>query len=534
MTKKILLILSVSLLFFCMLGIALLVFNPFNFNLVNLRKPREQRQTRIVIPQEIEGNNRDSGTAAERTAYEDSINVKTALEDGEIMISLLTQDFDGDPAEEQILAYRNLLEIDSPIYITYIDYDEPDRTYKRIWSAPTAAARPGTISLFTQDLIGDRSVSVLLTGMNGAGEHTMTIFRKNGRPQPNSAPDDSSDTGQPFTRIAELRIDGSISVQETERPQAYQLGMSRGQSFTIAAYGHDFESDNILDQVEIIYAYNPASGLYEQQKITRIPGSQIEQRRLRELLSGAPGVFESFINDLWYYVSPQGTVDNRQYIFFDPAKKELIFFGDETQQIFIWQNSSPTRYGLYISSQNISVSTLRRFLDIELESLDSIRVKVFEDVRLKIGVNASWDGSYRRAGTIEKQLPSTAGPVNSYIDALYDSSLGKIRFFKDGVYELNSGGTVKKGRYAFLLISGQEILEFRPDHGSSLSPDRTQAIPAENSPASTREIYQVEASPPGEDGGEARKTLSLSRVRLGAMGIQSLHEPVISLTAAEG
>ncbi|MDR2258821.1 MAG: pallilysin-related adhesin [Treponema sp.] len=514
MTKKIVFTLSVFLLVFCILGIVALVYKPFYA--ISNRKNREPRQTRIVIPQEIDENRRNSGAAAERIAYEESINVKIPLEEGEIMISLLTQDFDGDPAEEQFLAYRNLLEIDSPIYVTYIDYDEAARLYKRIWSAPTAAARPGTISLFTQDLIGDRSVCVLLTGMNGAGEHTMTIFRKTGRPQPASAPDNSPGTSQPFTRIAELRIDGSISVQETERPQAYQLGISRGQSFTIAAYGHDYESDNILDQVEITYAYNPANGLYEQQKITRIPGSQIEQRRLRELLSGAPGVFESFINDLWYYVSPQGTVDNRQYIYFDPGKKELIFFGDETQQIFIWQNSSPTRYGLYISSQNISVSTLRRFLDIELQSLDSIRVKVFEDVRLKISVSASWDGSYRRAGAIEKQSSASAGPVNSYIDALYDSSLGRLRFFQDGVYELRSGGSVKKGRYAFFLISGQEILELRSENDSS--------------PA--REIYRVEAPVP-EENGEPRKTLSLSRVRLGAMGIQDLHEPAISLTALE-
>jgi hypothetical protein len=525
MTKKTVFILAISLLVFCTLGIVFFAVNPFN--VIKAGKNRERRQTRIVIPREINEGGYDSGGAAEQTAYEDRINVKAPLEEGEIMISLLNQDFDGDPAEEQFLAYRNLMEIDSPIYVTYIDYDEAARMYKRIWSAPTVAARPGTISLFTQDIIGDRSVCVLLTGMNGMGEHTMTIFRKNSQSRPNSAPDGSPDMSQPFIRIAELRIEGSISIQETERSQAYQLGLSRGQSFTIAAYGHDYESDNMLDQMEIIYAYNPANGLYEQQKITRIPGSQIEQRRLRELLSGAPGIFESFINDLWYYVSPQGTVDNRQYIYFDPAKREMIFFGDETQQIFIWQNSSPTRYGLYISSQNTSVSTLRRFLDIELESLDSIRVKVFEDVRLKIGVSASWDGSYRRAGTMEKQVSSNAGPVNSYIDALYDSSLGKIRFFQDGVYELHSGEAVKKGRYAFFLISGQELLELRPDQSFPLRP--------ENGSPPGREIYRVKAPDPGEGGGgEPRKTLSLSRVRLGTMGIQDLHEPAISLTVSEG
>ncbi|MDR1099307.1 MAG: pallilysin-related adhesin [Treponema sp.] len=520
----------ISLFLFCALGILLLVFRPFSF--INAGKDRERRQTRIIIPGETNGDGRDLADGMEKMAYGDSIEVKAALEEGEVMVAILTQDFDGDPAEEQILAYRNLLEIESPIYITYIDFDEADRVYKRIWNAPTAAARPGTISLYTQDLIGDRSACVLLTGMNGLGEHTLTIFRKNSQFQPDAPPYNSSGINQPFTRIAELRIDGSISIQEAERPQAYHLGIARGRSFTIAAYGHDYESNNILDQVEITYAFNSGNGLYEQSKITRIPGSQIEQRRLRELLSGEPGIFEAFINDLWYYVGPEGTLDSRQYIYFDPPSKELIFFGDEAQQIFTWQNASPTRYGLYISSQNISVTTLRRFLDIELESLDSIRIKVFEDVRLKIGVNASWDGSYRRAGTVEQK--QAAGTVDSHIDALYDSSLGKMRFFPDGVYELNSGGSARRGRYAFFMINGQELLELRPEPNSVFRPERPAAeVRPENS--ESREIYRVEAAPP-EEGvpGGPRKNLSLSRVRLGTMGIQELHEGIISLSAAEG
>ncbi|GHV60845.1 hypothetical protein AGMMS49587_03500 [Spirochaetia bacterium] len=462
------------------------------------RKKGEWQQTRIIIPQEPDAASRESNTGAERMAYEDSVSTRVALEEGEVMIAVLSQNFDGDPPEEQFIAYRNLLEAESPVYIAYIDYDETGREYRRIWNAPTAAVRPGTVSLYTQDLIGDRGDCILVTGMNSQGEHTLTVFRRNNK---------SLET--PFSKIAELRIDGSIGVQESERTQAYQLGLAKGQSFPLTAFGHDYESENILDQVETTYTYNPKKGRYEQSSITRVPGSQIEQRRLRELLSGAPGVFENFINDLWYYVSPQGTLDSRQYIYFDPPSRELIFFGDDAQQIFTWQNSSHTRYGLYITAQNISVTTLRRFLDIELESLDSIRVKIFEDVRLKIGVNNSWDGSYRRAGTVEKSVSPAGSVADSHIDALYDGSIGKLHFSPDGVYELNSGGTAKKGRYAFFWIAAQEVLELRADNAA-------------------RETYRVERSGEGAPEG----SLSLSRIRIGAMGIQDLHEGVIVLTAA--
>ncbi|GHV91050.1 hypothetical protein AGMMS50268_15530 [Spirochaetia bacterium] len=522
MTKRFFQLCAIILISVAALGAGIVISRPSDS--LYPRKNRERQQTRIVIPQELDAASREGDQNAERMAYEDSVSTKIALEEGEVMIAVLTQDFDGDPPEEQFIAYRNLLEIESPIYIAYIDYDEIGRVYRRIWNAPTAATRPGTVSLYTQDIIGDRSVCILVAGMNNPGEHTLTIFRRNDQTQTSRPrPSLSTSLEPPFSKIAELRIDGSIRVQEVERSQAYQVGIASGQSFSIAAYGHDYESENMLDQMEIIFTYNPGNGLYEQSKITRIPGSQIEQRRLRELLSGAPGVFERFINDLWYYVSPQGTLDSRQYIYFDPQNRELIFFGDNAQQVFSWQNSSHTRYGLYITAQNISVTTLRRFLDIELESLDSIRVKIFEDVHLKIGVNNSWDGSYRRAGTVEKPAsPSNAG-VDSFIDALYDGSIGKIRFSRDGVYELNSGGALKKGRYAFSKINDQEILELRADN----TPGGPES-PGGNS-ASLRETYRVDRS--GSSG--SAENLSLSRIRIGAMGIQDLHEGAIALTQAK-
>jgi hypothetical protein len=182
------------------------------------------------------------------------------------------------------------------------------------------------------DLIGDRSVCALLTGMNSQGEHTMTIFRLNKQTQgPRRR---AADSGPPFEMIAQLQIEGIIRVNETERSQAYQLGIAGGQSFTITAYGHDPASANILDQIEATYAYNEQGRLYERTRVVRIPGSQVEQRRLREILSGERGVFEKFIIGLWYYVIPEGTLDSRQYIYFDPANKELIFYGEEAQQVF--------------------------------------------------------------------------------------------------------------------------------------------------------------------------------------------------------
>ncbi|MDR0554146.1 MAG: pallilysin-related adhesin [Treponema sp.] len=482
---------------------------------------KERKQTKMVIPQVAELEAESELSAAERMAADDNMTVKTTLLEGESLVAVLTQDLDGDQMDEQIIAYRNLLEIGSPISVAYIAFDERRGEYRRMWSGSTAAERPGMVNIYSQDLIGDRSICVIVGGMTGEGEHTLTVFRKNAVSENGAL---GSSLEQPlFAKIAEFTIDGSITVRERERSQAYQLGHTPGQSHTIVANSRDMESSNIMDRLEITYVFNPRTNHYEQAAINRMPGAEIEQQKVRELLSGKPGVFEKFIAGLWYHTGSQGTPDSRQYIYFDPANRELIFYSEEIQQIFQWQNSGVTRLGLYISSQNISVTTLKRFLDIELESPDSLRIRVFEDVRLKINVNDSWDGSYRKAGGVRNT--ETGGLVTPYLDAVYNGSIGKIQFFKDGVYELYTEGTTRRGSYAFFRIDDQELLELRPGAASGGTASGGGV---------SRETYLVGRKPGTLEsvespGGE----LTLLKVRLSTKGIEEAHEAAIFLALAE-
>jgi len=455
----------------------------------------ENIRTRIITPGEVSSSSGSGQT--EQRQWEESLTTVIPLDSGEILIAVINRETEEGYAQEQFAAYINTTAPEREVNITFIGYDIQTGRYKRMWNAATAASQIETISLASMDLIGDRNNCLIVAGMNAKNEHTMTIFRKN----PNQ------DKDQVFDKIAELQIDGSIIIQESGRSLAYQQGLTSGQSYNIAAYSHDSNSSNILDQIETIYSFNLSNGQYEQTRVTRIPGSQIEQQRLRELLNGTPGVFENFINDLWYYVGSQGTLDSRQYIYFDPSGREIIFFGDEAQQVFSWQSSTSTRYGLYVRSQNISISTLLRFIDIELESLDSIRLRVIEDVRLPITINTTWDGSYRRAGTLNRQ--EAASQVLPAVDAHYDSIWGRIRFYDTGEFTISSGGSIRRGFYVFYRVSENELLEFRYDDAGSS--------------ADSRMVYRIDTS--------SNAALSLSRVRVGNNGIQDMLESPVILTS---
>jgi hypothetical protein len=449
----------------------------------------ETTTTKIVTPRESYNY---SAEQSGQTTWDEINSTKIPLEEGESVITVLNRESEiKNMPEEQFVVYRTS-NTSAPVSITFLGFDESIRGYRRFWNASTTASRSETIILYSKDLIGDRNNCIIVTGMNQKNEHTMTIFRRSPGQQ----------AEQPYKKIAELQIEGSVIIQEITRTLAYQQGIARGQSYNIAAYSQDSASANILDQIETIYAFNPLSEQYEQINVSRIPGSQIEQRRIRELLSGAADVFENFINDLWYYVSPEGTIDTKHYIYFDPVKKEIIFFGDEAQQVFTWQSSARSRFGLLIRGQNISISTLLRFIEIELESLDSIKLRVTEDVRLRITENTTWDGSYRRAGSAN--FKETATVLKPAIDAVYDSSWGRIQFNGSGEYTISSAGSVRKGRYIFYKVSDSDLLELHPEEGNE-----------------NRLVYKAET---------AVGVMILSRVRVGINGVHDLLEPPVTLT----
>ncbi|MDR2552979.1 MAG: pallilysin-related adhesin [Treponema sp.] len=478
--------------------IGALVFLPERFL---APREKESQQTRVVIPQAMGGG--DPGETGEtgqgRDTKEDQ-SLRIDLNEGESALAVLTRDFDGDSFEDQIIAYRRHQEIDSPVFITYADYDSFKGAYVRRWNAATVATKPGTLILYSEDLIGDGGICVLISGMNGAGEQTLTVFRKN---------EDSGE--EPFSKIAEFLIEGSISVEG-------RSGNS-GESLSIATYVRDYESSNMLDQVEITYTYNRINGLYEQARVVKIPGNQIEQRRLGELLSGDSRQFEDFINGLWH----QGSGPEDKYIYFNSAAREVIFYDGNLEEIFSWQDSSPTRYGLHIASRNIALTKLRRTISIELASLENIRIRVFQDVYLRTGPNTIWDGSYQKVQTAEPERPERK--TNPYLEGTYEGSAGRIHFYRDGTYELSplagSSKSNRQGKYVFFSAGEDELLELRSEESSG---PESQDRPFSET---NRVIFRVNRE--GENY-YFPDTLTLTRIRIGTRGIQDLHEGEVLLT----
>ncbi len=148
---------------------------PFNVEWKpGARNNTERYRTRVISPGMENDAFGENGLWAE---HADEYALKAPLDNEEQIISALNFDFYNDSIEEQLVAFRSHL-ASGPVSIAYVSYDEQSKAYRRSWNAPTAASMPGTVSLFTLDLLGDRRDCVILTGMNAEGKHTLTAFHK--------------------------------------------------------------------------------------------------------------------------------------------------------------------------------------------------------------------------------------------------------------------------------------------------------------------------------------------------------------------
>lgn len=405
---------------------------------------------------EIVDNTLDSYQEAnESAAQADTRLAKIVLAEGESIIAVLTEDFNSDQFDEQLIAYRKINEQNGPVYLCYAAYDADTRGYIRRWDISTAVSRPGTVNLFADDFIGDHSICAAITGISVDGNHVLTVLRKN-----------QNKNGRPFDIIADISIDGAINFEEPERNHAYSLGWSSGECWQIIAYGHDTASDNILDQIELSYSYDKDLRRYSLVSNRQIPGSQIEQATARQLLTEGVPVFESFLNGLWYYTNSDGSVDGKQFLFFDADRKEVVYYTDGVWQAYSWSSSNYTRNGIFISTVNNLISTMRRQIDIELLSLSQIRIRVYENLNLKDNMGRSWDGIYRKSQEASKGSGRKDQFVQTYRNIAYTGNIGRLAFKPDGEYDLE-GGTqsrreARRGLYAFYNLEGNVVLELRP------------------------------------------------------------------------
>ena len=431
----------------------------FSF-IMRTKKPVEKEIVKSITVRpvtNIEQHEEEAAAVSEKNA--DITTTLIALQPNEILLNIIATDINGDTLDDQIISVKRS-GVASVILITGI-YNSDKAEYQRVSEIETGVTQANTFSFSITDLIGDHSNVLVFTGMNNSGESILKAYK----------PSSFLRFKFNYDLIADLKTDGNIFIQQSDRSDAYSMFKTQGESFPIWVYSSDTSrSTESLDQIQTMWNWSFAEKKYVIVSETRVSGKKIAANELNRILDGTAETFENFLSGLWYKTPSSG--NNLRYIFFNTEDKEIILSFDTTQELYGWTASSLTKNGIHITSMSKSINNLIRQFNITLNGLDEIKLRVNDDVKMYIKEETLWDGTYRKislkAGSykqqtdyrllnkIESESQIWTTPDNMSV------TIKKSQFFIAND-EKNSSGIITE-----TVINNETLLEFRTLKGEAM------------------------------------------------------------------
>jgi hypothetical protein len=485
------------------LGVAVYYFVQTRSEAVEANRPLASRK--LVIGQNSTAPDASAGQA-EREAATNHI---SALPN-EVILDVMSVNLDQNEGDEQILTVRKTDRPGDRLSIVVAAYIPQRRGWVRAWEGDTLATKLTTFQITTEDLIGDHNLDIICSGMDDSNNQTLTVFRRVPGPDPLVIF---------YAPVCALSAD-SVVVEQVDRTEGYQLGQTNGASWPIAAFRHDKDSQNLLDQIKTTYSWDFRRAAYVEAGSEKIPGAQVEKEAAAKVLTGVEADFERFLKGAWVEAGKTASDPTARMLVFDRSSGSIIFYSPDDQEDYDWNESHSTRYGLYVSCQNESVTDLRRLMDIELTGADTISVRVFEDLQMKVDSQGSWDGTYTKVSpdTVSAGMTAAQGPAFK-LSGGYRGADGSLLQFDGQHFTLQTENTVKKGGYILYTLGNDTVLQLSVISDSGLLVERKVY----------RALYTETKT-----GRSTSRHLQLSPASAAIDGLVLLQEPELSLDQRSG
>ncbi len=172
------------------------------------------------------------------------------------------------------------------------------------------------------------------------------------------------------------------------------------------------------------------------------------------------------MSGLWYKTSNNS--GRPSYIYFNYADKEVILLSDETEGVYSWEDSSLRRSGIYLTTVNSIISSMKRRFDIMLSGVNEAYIHVKDDVgNMVIKESNQWDGTYKKMSFQNVFGEDKSIPVSDeYLKILtenkiwLDESGNKFTFNKNS-YKILSETGVEEGLFAVDTAGSYPVIQFR-------------------------------------------------------------------------
>lgn len=446
----------------------------------NYFKPEKESETRakLVVPTV---NSENSSADSTNTVVDDGIILTSLvpLQAGETLIDIVSEDFNGDGLEDQVNAIKTA---NSPYLQLLIGiYNAKTERYERKAIIGTHVSQVKTFSYYGIDLTGTNRMALLYQGFTETGSSVLQAYFFDIDPKTNDFK---------LHIIADLESDGAIYLQQGESSSYAPEGTG---AYTIMVYGSDTENPSGSDQIQSLWNWSAREQKYVQTNKIRIKGSKIAAEELSKIQDGTVKTMADYLNGLWYKTEAKTGII--RYIFFDYESAQIIFSTGQEEEVYNWANSSLHYRGIYISSTNFEIETLKRNINVNIADLEQINIAIHDDVSMVIKEESAWNGSYKKMkfSDFYKENTSANGTKPTYIESLergpfWQMSDGTHIIFTSGTYRVKTADKEYSGTYTPLQIENQTFIQFR-----------TKTVTGQEKDEFWSGIYQISYSPSIED-----------------------------------
>ncbi len=423
---------------------------------------QEVVRAKLVVPST--GEEKEDGVPGGALVADDVILTSLIpLNPDETLIDVISADFTGDGFEDQVNVVRkaSLSKLNLIIGV----YNAKTEVYERKFDLTTPVEQVKTFSCYGLDLTGRNRTALVYQGFDANGNSILRAYFIN---------TDEKGSSYALQPLADLKSNGAIYLQQEDEGR---YAGTVNPPYVIMLYASDVSHPESSDQIQSRWIWNAGEQKYVLSRQTKIKGSSIKSEELAKIQDGTVKTFADYLGGLWYKTEANG--GGIRYVFFDYESGQIVFLLGDEEEVYNWQNSTLHYRGMYISTTNYEIETLKRSVNVSLVDLEQIGLLVHDDVSMVIKEESSWNGDYKKMkfSDFYSENSSASALKSSYIENLelgprWRLSDGRTVIFADGVYRSASGEKSSSGSYIALQIGDNNFIQFRADAARTDAEDR--------------------------------------------------------------
>ena len=424
--------------------IIIIILVIITIQLVSTFKNSKAKSTDYIMTKPISINNTMDITTGNESKQK--LTSFIPLSQSEILLGIISYDLNLDDSEEQIHIIRKQNDPAGHIFVLIAAYNQKTKTWFRMMECETLVTQLKTLNLRFQAITSDSIISLICEGLNEKNESTLTIYRIITKPE----------TSTSFTLVQVFSDYGdSVLLESAQKSEGYSIIVSKTIPET---------PDMILEER---WEWDAVLNRYMKKTETTISKNRIINSKIEKLLSSSKEEITQFITGIWYR-----TAEKKQlYIDFQFTEEKIIFSVDDYSEIYSIDSITMTNRGLYISSINQSIASLKRYTTIEIKTETSIELRMFQNLGVKGDSAIDWNGTYSRFyGTIKtksffEQIPKE---ILLSFNGTYKNDTGLQLVLNNPEYILNKTSNdtdTEHGFFYILLYKNQYILDCIPVNG---------------------------------------------------------------------